>query len=81
MTRRWQAVSELDAEAWLLGVPTPYEKLKALPNAASHLNDSIDFEQLDAAAYKISDNEAARQLGDATANPFKSVNQARTSAA
>lgn len=62
-------------------VATPYEKLKSLPNAPSYLKGGVDFQQLDAAAYKISDNEAARQLEDAKTELFKSINQARTSAA
>ncbi|HLQ85351.1 MAG TPA: hypothetical protein VK110_04290 [Salinisphaeraceae bacterium] len=60
---------------------TPYEKLKALPHATSYLKDGITFGQLDAAAYKISDNEAARQLAAAKAKLFKSIQQARTPAA
>jgi len=34
---------------------TPYEKLKSLPEAASYLKQGVTFEQLDAIAYKISD--------------------------
>jgi len=62
-------------------VATPYEKLKALPDAARYLKDGITFERLDAAAYKISDNEAARQLAAAKAKLFQSIQQARTPAA
>lgn len=62
-------------------VATPYEKLKSLTNASSYLKDGVSFEQLDAQAYRISDNEAARQLNDAKAELFKSINQTRTSAA
>src|SRR5699024_5314714 len=56
-------------------VATPYEKLKSLPNAARYLKDSISFAQLDAVAYKISDNGAARRLNDAKIELFKSINQ------
>lgn len=62
-------------------IATPYEKLKSLPHASSYLKDGIDFEQLDAIAYQISDNEAARQLNEAKAELFKSINQAQTTAA
>ena len=62
-------------------VATPYEKLKSLPNAARYLKDSISFAQLDAVAYKISDNGAARRLNDAKIELFKSINQTQNSAA
>ena len=41
---------------------TPYEKLKSLTQAQQFLKEGVRFEQLDAKAYEISDNEAARQL-------------------
>lgn len=41
---------------------TPYEKLKSLPNAATHLKPGISFSCLDKIAMQISDNEAARLL-------------------
>ena len=41
---------------------TRYEKLKALPEAAACLRAGLDCAQLDAEAYRTSDNEAARQL-------------------
>ena len=46
---------------------TPYEKLKSLPNATRFLKPSITFEQLDALAMQMSDNEAAAQLHQGTA--------------
>lgn len=62
-------------------IATPYERLKSLPDAASHLKNGVDFEQLDAVAYQMSDNEAARQLNAARSKLFKSINQAQTPAA
>ena len=37
---------------------TPYEKLKSLPGAEACLKEGLDFAQLDAQAYQMSDNEA-----------------------
>ena len=60
---------------------TPYEKLKSLPNAAHYLKPGITFEQLDAQATAISDNDAARRLTDARVIVFKSIaNQSKTAA-
>ena len=60
---------------------TPYEKLKSLPNAALSLRPGITFEQLDAQANVISDNEAARRLNEARAILFKTIsNQSKTAA-
>lgn len=60
---------------------TPYEKLKSLPEAAQYLKPGITFEDLDAIAYAISDNEAARRLNEARATLFRSINQAQQPAA
>ena len=60
---------------------TPYEKLKSLPNAALYLKPGITFEQLDAQANVISDNEAARRLNEARAILFKTISdQSKTAA-
>ena len=60
---------------------TPYEKLKSLPNAEQFLKPGITFEQLDAQANAISDNEAAQRLNDARAILFKTIsNQSKTAA-
>ena len=60
---------------------TPYEKLKSLPDAARSLKPGITFEQLDAQANIISDNEAARRLNEARVILFKSFsNQSKTAA-
>ena len=60
---------------------TPYEKLKSLPQAAHYLKPGIRFEELDAIAYAISDNEAARQLNQARTQLFHSINKAQNPAA
>lgn len=62
-------------------VATPYEKLKSLPDASRYLKAGIDFEQLNAVAYQMSDNHAAKQLNEAKAALFKSIKQAQTPAA
>jgi hypothetical protein len=46
---------------------TPYEKLKSLPLAEQYFKPTISFQQLDAQAEAISDNEAAQRLNDARA--------------
>lgn len=60
---------------------TPYDKLKSLPGAAEHLKPAVTFEQLDAIAYAISDNEAARRLNQARDQLFLYINNSRKSAA
>ncbi len=44
---------------------TPYDKLKSLPQAERFLKKGLSFHQLDAQAYAISDNEAAKHLKEA----------------
>ena len=41
---------------------TPYEKLKSLPQATQYLKPAESFENLDAYALGMSDNEAASKL-------------------
>lgn len=60
---------------------TPYEKLKSLPEADQYLKPGITFEQLDAIAHAISDNEAARRLNQARAELFRSINKTQISVA
>jgi hypothetical protein len=60
---------------------TPYEKLKSLPEADQHLKPGVSFDDLDAIAYAISDNEAARRLNEARSTLFRSINQAQQPAA
>lgn len=60
---------------------TPYEKLKSLPNAEQFLKPPITFEQLDAQATAMSDNDAAQRLNDARAILFKTIfNRSKTAA-
>ena len=60
---------------------TPYDKLKSLPNAEHYLKAGLTFEQLDAIAHAISDNQAARQLNQARDKLFQSINHSHTSVA
>ncbi len=60
---------------------TPYDKLKSLPSASLYLKQQLSFERLDAIAYAMSDNEAARQLNRARAELFRSINNAPAPAA
>lgn len=52
---------------------TPYDKLKSLPNAKQYLKPGLTFKQLDAIAYAISDNDAAKQLQEAKQQLFKTI--------
>ena len=52
---------------------TPYDKLKSLPEADTLLKPGIAFEQLDASALAISDNEAATQMNEAKRKLFKAI--------
>ncbi|MHB8248248.1 MAG: transposase family protein [Acidithiobacillus sp.] len=60
---------------------TPYDQLKSLPNAAQYLKPGITFQALDAIAFAMSDNEAARQLQSARAMLFRSINKTQHPAA
>jgi len=60
---------------------TPYDKLKSLPNADQYLKPGITFKQLDAIAYAISDNEAAKRLKQAKSELFQTINRAQNPAA
>ena len=52
---------------------TPYDKLRSLPNAHAFLKPGITFEHLDQQAYRVSDNEAARQLNEARNQLFQAI--------
>jgi transposase InsO family protein len=52
---------------------TPYEKLKSLDSAKQFLKPGITFQQLDAQAHAMSDNDAAQRLNDARAMLFKTI--------
>lgn len=60
---------------------TPYDKLKALPDAASFLKPGISFQTLDAIALSFSDNDAARALNQARDQLFRSISKAQRPAA
>lgn len=55
---------------------TPYEKLKSLPEASQYLKAGVTFEQLDAQATKISDNDAALTLNNARKKLFRDISTA-----
>ncbi len=52
---------------------TPYEKLKSLHQAEQYLKPGITFQDLDARATALSDNEAAQRMNDARAILFKTI--------
>ena len=52
---------------------TPYEKFKSLPLAEQFLKPGITFQQLDAQATAMSDNEAAERLNKARTTLFKTI--------
>ena len=75
-------VDEVDAKGRVrkryphANVMTPYEKLKSLPNAAACLKPETSFDQLDAVAAAMSDNDAARALNQARDRLFASIDPA-----
>ena len=60
---------------------TPYEKLKSLPAAEKFLQPGIGFEQLDAQASAMTDNEAAERMNKARTILFKTIFNRSKSAA
>jgi transposase InsO family protein len=52
---------------------TPYEKFKSIPDASQYLKAEITFEQLDAQAVEMSDNDAALALNNARKKLFKDI--------
>ena len=52
---------------------TPYEKLKSLPEASKYLKSGVTFEQLDAIASSMSDNESAEAMNKARLKLFKAI--------
>lgn len=75
-------VEEVDAKGRVrkryphANVMTPYEKLKSLPDAAACLKPGISFDQLDAVAAEMSDNDAARVLNQARDRLLASIDPA-----
>ena len=60
---------------------TPYEKLKSLPAAKEFLKPGISFEQLDAQAGAMTDNEAAERMNEARTILFRTIFNRSKSAA
>jgi transposase InsO family protein len=60
---------------------TPYEKLQSLPLAEQYLKPGITFQQLDAQACAMSDNDAAQRLNNARATLFRTIFNRSTTAA
>ena len=56
-------------------VMTPYEKLKSLPQAESYLRPGVTFEQLDAIANQMSDNQFAERMVKARSNLFGQISR------
>nr|VFK09623.1 MAG: hypothetical protein BECKLPF1236B_GA0070989_101028 [Candidatus Kentron sp. LPFa] len=54
---------------------TPYEKLKSLPNAEDYLKPGVTFEDLDATAFAISDNESAQNMNKAKRKLFQTIHE------
>lgn len=52
---------------------TPYEKLKALPEAASYLKENVSFARLDQQASSMSDTECAKKMSAAKATLLRKV--------
>ena len=52
---------------------TPYEKLKSIPKDSECLKDSMTFEQLDAQAARMSDNDCALALNVARKKLFQAI--------
>ncbi|MDA3915319.1 hypothetical protein [Oleiagrimonas sp.] len=52
---------------------TPYEKLKAIPNANTFLKPEVTFPELDTLARTMTDNQAAEQLNRAREKLFQRI--------
>lgn len=52
---------------------TPYEKFRSLHRPSQYLKPGINLKQLDAIAFSINDNEAAKQLKEAKLQLFKTI--------
>jgi transposase InsO family protein len=60
---------------------TPYEKFRSLHESGQYLKPGITLKQLDAIAFSINDNEAARQLKEAKQQLFKTISEQNHQAA
>jgi transposase InsO family protein len=56
-------------------VRTPYEKLKALPQAESYLRPGVTFEKLETIANQMSDNQFAERMVKARSNLFQQISR------
>ncbi len=56
-------------------VTTPYEKLKSLPQAESYLRPGVTFEELDAIANQMSDNQFAERMVKARSNLSRQISR------
>jgi len=54
---------------------TPYDKLKSLPRATTHLKPAVTFEILEARAYQFSDTQAADRLQKARQRLFTTIHE------
>ena len=52
---------------------TPYEKFKALPEAAAYLKENMSWARLDQQASSMSDTECAKKMGTAKTNLLRKV--------
>ena len=57
----WRGVAR-SREVLVEHMNTPYERLKAIPDAAAALKPGLSFADLDAIAHAMTDNQAAEQL-------------------
>jgi len=56
---------------------TPYEKFRSLDRPSQYLKCGITFKKLDAIAFSMDDNEAARRLKAAKQSIFRTINDRR----
>jgi transposase InsO family protein len=62
-------------------IHTPHDKLRSLPDAASHLKEGLTFASLDAQAYAMSDNTAAKRMNRAREKLFQAISKREPGAA
>jgi hypothetical protein len=63
------------------GIRTPYEKLKSLPDASSHLKEGLTLDSLDDLAHAMSDNAAAKRMNQARGKLFRAISEREPGAA
>ena len=62
-------------------IRTPYDKLKSLPDASSHLKEGLTFDSLDDLAHAMSDNVAAKRMNQARGKLFRAISEREPGAA